>query len=100
MMGQKIGSIGTEENICSNFNIADNCQFLFGHMVFQSQIVMIQINQNTKMILKCVIHREMVKIGGRWWFSMVATVSPPFFTIPRCFFSFYFIPNENLGTLL
>ncbi len=46
MIGQKIGSIaGTEENIFSNFNIADNCQFLFSHMVFQSQIIMIQINQ-------------------------------------------------------
>ncbi len=55
--------------------------FYYCQMLFQSQIVMTQINQNTKMILKCVIHREMVKkIGGRRWFSVVAT----FFTVPRC----------------
>ncbi len=47
------------------------------------------------MILKFLIWREMVKIGGRWKFSAVAVVPPPFLHLLISMTPI--TPKENLG---
>ncbi len=72
---QKLGSIGTEEKIYLNADKSlktANLNFSKVKFVFINQ-------QQQKTILNFLIHQAMAKkIGGRWWFSAVAAVSPPF----------------------